>query len=67
MQQRIHRKKTPFGTVLVYIVLILGCFITLAPFAWMFLTSFKTQVEAVDSAFHPPAPLGSQLVPDAFG
>ena len=41
MQQRIHRKKTPFGTVLVYIVL--------------------------DSAFHPPAPLGSQLVPDAFG
>ena len=47
MQQRIHRKKTPFGTVLVYIVLVLGCFITLAPFAWMFLTSFKTQVEAV--------------------
>jgi multiple sugar transport system permease protein len=33
--------------VLVYIILVLGCFITLAPFAWMFLTSFKTQVEAV--------------------
>ena len=28
-------------------MLILGCFITLAPFIWMFLTSFKTQIEAV--------------------
>lgn len=32
---------------LVYIILLLGCVITLAPFAWMLLTSVKTQVEAV--------------------
>ncbi len=35
------------GRLIVYLVLILGCVITLAPFLWMILTSLKTQVEAV--------------------
>ena len=46
MQQNARRRFSG-GTLAVYIVLILGCFITLAPFMWMILTSFKTQVEAV--------------------
>ena len=40
-------KKFTTGKFLVYLVLVLGCVITLAPFVWMFLTSFKTQVEAI--------------------
>ena len=47
MQGKTAAKKPAAGRTVVYIVLILGCFITLAPFIWMFLTSFKTQVEAV--------------------
>ena len=47
MQEKTAAKKPVAGHTLVYIVLILGCFITLAPFIWMFLTSFKTQIEAV--------------------
>ena len=47
MEKTLHRKKASGGRAIVYIVLLLGCFITLAPFLWMFLTSFKTQVEAV--------------------
>ncbi len=47
MQEKTVVKKPSSGHVAVYVVLILGCFITLAPFIWMFLTSFKTQIEAV--------------------
>ena len=47
MQEKAVYKKPSSGHILVYIILILGCFITLAPFIWMFLTSFKTQIEAV--------------------
>ncbi len=47
MQQTLRHKRPSGGKALIYLVLILGCFITLAPFAWMLLTSFKTQVEAV--------------------
>ena len=35
------------GRLIVYLVLLLGCVITLAPFLWMVLTAMKTQVEAV--------------------
>lgn len=35
------------GRLIVYLVLLLGCVITLAPFLWMILTAMKTQVEAV--------------------
>lgn len=47
MQEKTVSRKPDAGHAVVYIVLILGCFITLAPFIWMFLTSFKTQIEAV--------------------
>ena len=47
MQEKTVSRKPGAGHAVVYIVLILGCFITLAPFIWMFLTSFKTQIEAV--------------------
>ncbi len=40
-------KKTAGRHLLVYVILLLGCVITLAPFVWMLLTSVKTQVEAV--------------------
>lgn len=43
-----HKGKRVRGTVIVvYVILLLGCVVTLAPFAWMLLTSLKTQVEAV--------------------
>ena len=45
--QKNTSKKLSGGRLIVYLVLILGCVITLAPFLWMILTSFKTQVEAV--------------------
>ena len=40
-------KKVRGAVIVVYVILLLGCVITLAPFAWMLLTSLKTQVEAV--------------------
>ena len=43
-----HRNsKAAARNLIVYVVLLLGCVITLAPFLWMLLTSVKTQVEAV--------------------
>ena len=47
MQTKPQRRKIFSGYFWVYLILILGCVITLAPFVWMLLTSFKTQVEAV--------------------
>ena len=63
MQKTLHRKKLSGGKAAVYLVLILGCFITLAPFLWMFLTSFKTQVEAVSI---PPSILPRSWNPNAY-
>lgn len=47
MNTRHKGKKVHAGRIVVYLILLLGCLITLAPFAWMLLTSVKTQVEAV--------------------
>ena len=47
MKKKRSQKRFSYGTLLIYLVLLGGCVITLAPFAWMMLTSFKTQVEAV--------------------
>ena len=63
MQKPLRHKKTSWGKALVYLVLILGCFITLAPFLWMLLTSFKTQVEAVSI---PPSILPRSWNPTAY-
>jgi len=52
-----------YGKAVVHAVLFLGCFITLAPFIWMFLTSMKTQVEAVSI---PPSILPRSWRPDAY-
>lgn len=41
------KKKISFGYILVYATLIGGIIITIFPFLWMVLTSFKTQTEAV--------------------
>ena len=35
------------GKIAVYLILVIGAFISLLPFLWMFLTSFKTPYEAV--------------------
>ena len=59
-----HSGKGPeYGKAIVYVVLFLGCFITLAPFIWMFLTSMKTQVEAVSI---PPSILPRNWRLDAY-
>ena len=56
-------KRPEYGKAVVYVVLFLGCFITLAPFIWMFLTSMKTQVEAVSI---PPSILPRSWRLDAY-
>jgi len=56
-------KRFDAGRLAVYIILILGCFITLMPFLWMLLTSFKTQIEAV---MIPPTILPKQWVVTAY-
>ena len=40
-------KKIKISTILMYIILIFFAFIMLAPFAWMFLTAFKTTAETM--------------------
>ena len=45
--QKKSRSRFSGGRLIVYLVLLLGCVITLAPFLWMVLTAMKTQVEAV--------------------
>ena len=45
--QKKPRGRFSGGRLIVYLVLLLGCVITLAPFLWMILTAMKTQVEAV--------------------
>ena len=45
--QKKPRGRFSGGSLIVYLVLLLGCVITLAPFLWMVLTAMKTQVEAV--------------------
>ena len=52
-----------YGKAVVYAVLFLGCFITLAPFIWMFLTSMKTSMEAVSV---PPTILPRNWNTDAY-
>ena len=63
MNSTIKKEKLGAGRLVIYIILILGCVITLAPFLWMFLTSFKTQVEAVSI---PPTILPRQWVVTAY-
>ena len=63
MKQHTRRNKLTPARLLVYIILIAGCFITLAPFIWMLLTSFKTQVEAVSI---PPSILPREWNPTAY-
>lgn len=57
------KKRPAWGKLIIYIVLLLGCVITLAPFLWMFLTSMKTQVEAVSI---PPSILPRSWNTDAY-
>ncbi len=47
MNTKRKSQKAPGRNLLIYLVLLAGCVITLAPFVWMLLTSVKTQVEAV--------------------
>ena len=61
---RAHPRKRPeYGKAVIYIVLLMGCVITLAPFIWMFLTSMKTSVEAVSV---PPTILPRSWNTDAY-
>ena len=63
MEKSIGNSGFRFGRFFVYLILILGCIITLAPFLWMLLTSFKTQVEAVSI---PPSILPIHWVTSAY-
>ncbi len=57
------KKKPSIGRIIVYIILLSGCVVTLAPFVWMLLTSFKSQVEAVSI---PPSILPRQWITAAY-
>lgn len=41
------KNKVKFRRLIIYIILLLGLVVTLMPFLWMILTSFKTQSEAI--------------------
>ena len=41
------KKFISLSKLLIYVILILGVFITVFPFIWMILTSFKNQSEAI--------------------
>lgn len=41
------KKKFQWGYAIIYLILILGVLVTVLPFIWMLLTSFKSQTEAV--------------------
>jgi multiple sugar transport system permease protein len=57
------RLRYSFGQILVYFVLILGLSMTLMPFAWMILSSFKTTGEILRTppTFWPENPTLSLL------
>lgn len=42
-----HKKKLNVGYIIIYAILIGGILLTILPFIWMILTSFKTQSEAI--------------------
>ena len=58
----LSRKKSNY-TWLVYTVLILGVFVTLFPFIWMILSSFKSNVETMQV---PPTILPKAWVMDGY-
>lgn len=59
---RKHRKIAP-GRVGVYLVLFLGVFITIFPFVWMILCSFKSNIEVIQI---PPSFFPKEWVTDGY-
>ncbi len=57
------KKKLKISRILVYLVLISGIIIAIAPFVWMFLTAFKTNSEAMAI---PPTILPKKFRLDSF-
>ncbi|MHC1749594.1 MAG: carbohydrate ABC transporter permease [Cellulosilyticaceae bacterium] len=53
-----HKNKKVMNKALIHILLILGVFLTILPFAWMVLTSFKTRGESMQI---PPV-----IIPSSF-
>ncbi|MBK8028019.1 MAG: carbohydrate ABC transporter permease [Chloroflexi bacterium] len=45
-----RRRSTAGGRTLIYAVLIIGCILTVTPFVWTILASFKTHAEIIDPA-----------------
>ena len=58
-----RKKKIGVWRIVVYTILIAGSILTLAPFLWMLLTSFKTQVDAVAI---PPTILPKRWIVDTY-
>lgn len=58
-----EKRKFEVGRLIIYAILLTGCTIMLAPFVWMLLTSFKTQVEAVSI---PPSIFPKHWITDAY-
>lgn len=57
-------KKTAINHIIIHTVLILGCMVMIVPFAWMFLTAFKTSSEATQIS--PFAIFSAKFRLDAF-
>ncbi|MDD3336964.1 MAG: carbohydrate ABC transporter permease [Eubacteriales bacterium] len=60
---RTNHKKIQPGRVMLYVVLLLGVVVTLFPFIWMVLCSFKSNVEVIQI---PPSFLPKQWVADGY-
>ena len=55
-----HRRP---GRAALYVVLVLTALIIIVPFAWIFLTSFKTDFDAINT---PASPWPHPFVSDAY-
>lgn len=59
MKKSIHARKSHFGRLIIYLILISAAAICIAPFIWMVMTSFKSNAEALR---FPPTILPQKLI-----
>lgn len=62
-----RKRKMKISTVIIYVVLVLWGVLTVFPFAWVVINSFKPSAEVLRSSFSLPSPLTMMNYENAFG
>lgn len=62
-----HRKKVKISTIIIYAILILWAVLTIFPFVWVVLNSFKPSAEVLRSSFSLPETFTLMNYENAFG